>query len=114
MLHHDVLHASIEHVHPASTSHVELHPSPSNEFPSSHASDPARRPSPHTVSHVSLLAPHVYPHSTWQPLEHPSPDSKFPSSQYPSSHTSLPNTSPSPHTGMHQSSDTPHGYGGTA
>lgn len=66
-----------EHVEPASMAHSALHPSKLRRLPSSHASVPARRPSPQTVTQSSLalrLPPlHVYPASMVQFTLHPSP-----------------------------------------
>mmetsp|Transcript_41983 Transcript_41983/g.98474 ORF Transcript_41983/g.98474 Transcript_41983/m.98474 type:complete len:203 (-) Transcript_41983:1245-1853(-) len=72
------------HVHPPSTLHEDEHPSPSAFAPSSHSSEPVRRPSPHPLLQVSgtpLPFTHDHPSSTEHAAEHPSPPSTSPSSQ---------------------------------
>ena len=101
---------------PASIAHDELHPSPFVVFPSSHPSDPALKPSPHTVIHDVFVASGVNPPvqnvhtsivvglppvqiafvSMVQLAVHPSLLLVFPSS-----HFSLPALRLSPHNGTH-------------
>ena len=92
--------APARHVKPGSTVHISLHPSNATLLPSSHASVPARRPSPHSVVHVSFVLPpppmQLQPNSTSHSSLHPSP--LF---TPPSSHSSLPTRRPSPQMGTH-------------
>ena len=75
-------------VNPASTVHVELHPSPLFRLPSSHRLELTTCviPSPHIGVHVSLVVNEpplqIYPASTAQVQLQPSPEIKLPSSQY--------------------------------
>ena len=74
-----------EQMKPASILQAVLQPSPETLLPSSHVSEPTRRPSPqisaHVLLEVSVPPVHAYPGSIAQALLHPSPDSVLPSSQ---------------------------------
>eukprot|EP00964_Phaeocystis_antarctica_P126238 scaffold89977_cov64-Phaeocystis_antarctica.AAC.2 len=95
-----------EQVDPGSMAQLASQPSPATSLPSSHVSEPTRRPSPHTLAHVSLLPRlpplHTYPSSTPHVLLQPSPAAVLLSSQPSSPRTA--SEIPSPHDGAHVSS----------
>lgn len=87
-----------EQYHPLITPmHSSLHPLLSFLSPSSHVSEPNKRPSPHIGSHVlyviKKLFVQVHPVSIWQVEDQPSPSEGVPSF----SHCSLIVMKPSPH-----------------
>mmetsp|Transcript_22892 Transcript_22892/g.56527 ORF Transcript_22892/g.56527 Transcript_22892/m.56527 type:complete len:330 (-) Transcript_22892:2091-3080(-) len=80
-------------VQPVSVWQASLHPSPLMRLPSSHCSEPFRRPSAHTGSQSNPGVGQDQPDSIIQPSVQPSPVFRLPSS-----HCSLPFQRPSPHT----------------
>src|SRR4051812_4375813 len=91
--------ATFVQLKPGSSVHVELHPSPSRRFPSSHASLGNFTPSPQTAVHT----PPEHFGSTSHFGEQPSNGRRFPSS-----HCSVPSFFVSPH--VVSEHDTPGGH----